>query len=259
MALTASTAQAAVMYDGVSYAQDFNALPIADNSNFAWAQDDTLPGWYFDTSGKKLAGTDDGRALVVASDAGRTSTDRLLSLATDTDSTNAAMGMRGVGWQTAPDGGAFAVRLRNDSGAEITELSVGFTVQQWMRDAAAGTMSFYYYDADGTGDLATLRGTDGDDVDIDSVGTLVSALSYTAPHTGEAAMLDGTLAENSSVLVENITGLSWAAGEDLWLAWDKPTADSVLAIDDLHITPEPATMSLLGLGGLVALRRRRNR
>lgn len=256
----AAPSWAAVMYNGVSYAQDFNTLPIEDGANFDWAQDSTIPGWYYDTSNKAFASTDDGRSLVPTSTLSRAGTDRVLSLASDILSTNAALGARGDGFQSAPDGSAFGLRLRNDSGAEITELSVGFTVQQWMQTSAAGSLNFYYFDRDGTDDLATLLGTGGEPVDIASAGTALAALSYTAPHAGDTDMLlDGTLPGNNALLVEDIVGLSWAPGEDLWVVWHKPTADSILAIDDLHITPEPSTMSLLGLGGLLALRRRRSR
>jgi hypothetical protein len=50
----------------------------------------------------------------------------------------------------------------------------------------------------------------------------------------------------------------WRAGSYIWLNGD-PTWDKLIFTTDTTVIPEPATLSLLGLGLLVAARRRRKR
>ena len=258
---------------GDSYSQDFNSLPTGASAgsatNFDWTNDisngsnNTIPNWYFSTSNKNFTDSDDGRSIAPTGDISRIGTDRILSLGATEATTDRSMGMRAQGFDTAPDGAAFGLRLSNSTGAAISSLDVEFTAEQWFEEASAGSLDFYYLTTNGTTNYTSLRGEGTDPLGITTNGTQVSQLSYTAPQTSVTdAIIDGTQAANSSNLSHTITGLNWANGDDLWLVWNKETDTSALAIDDLTVTviPEPSSLALLAgaLGlGLVMLRRRR--
>ena len=265
-----SAAQAQLLFDGSSYSQNFNSLPTGDssgsNDNFAWNNDisdgsnNTISDWYFSTSNKNFDDSDDGRALAPTGDTSRAGTDRILSFGATGTTTDRSMGLRAQGFNTAPDGAAFGLRLRNNSGGTLTSLEISFTAQQWFQESSAGSLDFYYYDVNGVDSSFTgLRNEGADPMEITTNGTLVSQLSYTAPQTGSDSIIDGTLGANSSALSHTITGLSWENGDDFWVVWNKDTNTSALAIDNLSIVPEPSTAAFLlfaGLAGALARRRR---
>ena len=72
-----------------------------------------------------------------------------------------------------------------------------------------------------------------------------------------------TLPANQVTLSTTVTlAAAWQPGETLWIQWrpENTSQSSYNAIDDIAFTaviPEPTTMGLLGLGGLLVLGRRR--
>lgn len=152
----------------------------------------------------------------------------------------------------------FGLAFTNSTGTEITELTIGFTGEQWRVGAAgrADRLDFEY--AIGTGDIAT-----GNFVAFD-------ALDFTGPSTTGVGNKDGNAAAFRTVKLATITGLSIADGQSFALRFNDfnaADADDGLAIDDFSLTPtlaavvpEPASWAMM-IGGFALLggtiRRRR--
>jgi endonuclease I/methionine-rich copper-binding protein CopC len=118
-------------------------------------------------------------------------------------------------------------RLRNDTGAALSEIAVAYTGEQWRLGATgrADRLQFQYsLTATSLGDTAATW--------ID-----VSALDFSSPvTTGSIGALNGNLAANRTAISGSISGLNLAADASLWVRWvdiDVSGADDGLAIDDV--------------------------
>lgn len=148
----------------------------------------------------------------------------------------------------------------NTTGAPITEFSVTYTGEQWSN--AQGTsgngaekIRFFYNPS------AALSG-------FVAVSTLdFTALKNAPLADGPYLALNGNLAENRTTLTATITPASAipvnGAFSLRWLDWNEnATTDHGLAIDDFQlnatVSPEPASLALLGLGAVTLLKRRRH-
>lgn len=140
----------------------------------------------------------------------------------------------------------FGLTIQNNTGLEITSLSLGFDVWQY-RLANNGRES-----------TITLN-------DVDSLG--FNETVFTAGNTGTSGALQPPSAVGSAYS-QSLSGLSIAHGSSITLEWiyDRGTGSGSaqgLAIDNVSITtgasaiPEPATLSLLGLGALAMVLRRK--
>lgn len=145
---------------------------------------------------------------------------------------------------------AFGLVLRNDTSETITFFTLSYFGEQWRRGdvPSPNTLAFFY----GIGSGLASTGL-----------TAATSLNFVAPNTTAAANtgIDGNAAGNRTLVTGTITGLNWAPGTSLVLQWnaqDQSGQDDGLAIDDLtFVVPTPGAAAMLGLGALVAGRRRR--
>lgn len=118
-------------------------------------------------------------------------------------------------------------RLRNESGAAISEIAVTYTGEQWRLGAAgrADTLHVQYsLDATSLGDEAAFW-TDAPALDLSSPVT-----------SGTAGKLDGNLAANRAAISGSITGLNLAPSASVWVRWvdaDISGPEDGLALDDV--------------------------
>jgi hypothetical protein len=123
----------------------------------------------------------------------------------------------------------------NNTGAEITALTISYTGEQW-RQGAAGRQDRldFQYSLDATS-LST--GTWVDD----------NALDFMAPNYGSVTgAYNGNATANRTLLADYLTGLSIAPGATFWIRWtdfNATSSDDGLAVDDFSLTPH---------GGVVA-------
>lgn len=235
-------AQAQVAYTsaGTIYSQNFDTL-ASSGTGIEWNNNSTLPGWFLYRQPAP------GTALATYDAATGTSTSGTFKSYGASGSTERALGGLGAGstYFGSPASGAvagwIAVAFNNTTGGTLNSFTVSFDGEQWRNsgNASAHTMRFEY----GFGDPFT------------------SVVAWTAPGgtfdwastvTGSPA---GALDGNSTGLVAgrggSISGLSWAAGETLWLRWvevNDTGDDHGLAIDNFSFSaaavgaavPEPA-------------------
>jgi len=131
-------------------------------------------------------------------------------------------------------------------------LEAGTTTLDWSFDQLSRT---YSNGSNGTGDLRFFYGAavGADGTDIDTLGLTQIGSTYNIPLLpgGLTAGVDTT--RSGSVDVSSL-----AAGTTIWMDFSEPT--STLLVDNVIVTanvPEPGSLALLGLGGLLIARRRR--
>jgi hypothetical protein len=262
----AGSASAQVPYSVINsaYSQSFDSLPATGSVN-AWTNNVTLLGWYAynslpgntGTSGVRdplgTAGIWNTTTNIRAGD-GTSNAGALWSFGTGTDAER-ALGSIGSG---TPGDFSYAVVLQNTTGFILDSFTLSYTGEQW-RNGGNTTQQRLQFD------YAVFAGlpTNADLQGINTTGyTLDSNLDFLGPiATATAGALDGNLPANQANPSDTVA-LTWGINEYLVLRWwdDNDVGnDHGLAIDNLtfRATPEPATLALLGLGGLLVARRRR--
>lgn len=221
-----------ILFTTAGYEQNFDTL-AATGSGVAWSDGVTLTGWYSNRSaysaGTGSASTGNLYSYGVAGESERA----LGSLATST--VNPVQ---------------FGLRLRNETGASISELDVSYVGEQWRVGGASAvnnTLTLAYK-------VAAVALAESGYTDL-------PGLSFDTPlDAGTAGAVNGNQSAQRVVLTGKITGLGWGAGEELWLRWtdtDNSSSDHGLAIDDLRLdlevspVPEPGEYGLLTAGLLV--------
>ncbi len=121
-------------------------------------------------------------------------------------------------------------RMRNESGQALSEVAIAYTGEQWrLGTSGRADRLDFQYSVDATALL-----------DANATWVDVAALSFTAPvSTGPVGALDGNAAGNRVAVGGNITGLSLAPGQGLWIRWrdfNASGADDALAIDDFTVS-----------------------
>lgn len=234
------------------YAQDFDSLINTDGASATFTDDTTITGWYVNSEEM------DSNSDEYFAEDGTSGTGEVYSFGA-AGATDRALGYVGSGGN---DYFNVAVRLVNDSSSAVTELDISYVGEQWRSGGDTSDnnnfLDFSYRTFSASGGSIP--------ADTSLTGwTEVDALDFTPPQPSVAAgNLDGNLAANRTALSETITGLSWGAGDELWLRWTGndgvPGSDAGIGIDDFSVTaiPEPSACVLLaGLFGLTWMMRGR--
>ncbi len=266
----ASAANAQVPYNIINsaYSQSFDTLATTGTAN-AWSNNVTLLGWYavqslpggvsstgvrdpIGTAGNPWNSVSTYRAGDGTSNAGA-----LWSFGAGTAATDRALGSIGSG---TPGDFVWALVLQNTTGTGLTDFTLNYVGEQW-RDGGNTNLALQKAEFDYT--VLNALPTNSDLTGSNLAGyTAVPSLDFTSPTaTAVAGPLDGNAAANRTALGQTVN-LVWGAGQYLVLRWwddNHVGNDHGLSIDDLSFraTPEPATMALLGLGGLLISRRKR--
>ena len=198
-----------------AYSQNFNSL--ISSGTTTWTNASTLSGWY---SARTGTGTS-----IVAND-GSSNGGNLYSYGT-TSSTDRALGSVG---SNGAGNFLWGARFFNDTGSTISTLSINYAGEQWRNSAAAAqTVDFQYQ-------LGATSLNAGSWTDF-------NPLDFTSPVTGGAVgERDGNLSTNRTILSGTLSGLSLAAGQEIWLRWSDSNHtgnDHGLAIDDVRVSINP--------------------
>lgn len=257
-AFLAVAAGAQISYSGGIYAQDFDTLPITTGAgsdtvtvtgrgphalNAAFGVTG-LDGWYGANPGGSSENTEfRAQAGNIGGGGGR----GVLSLGA-AGSSDRALGALSTSNQINSFGAVFI----NDTADTLTEFTLLYTGEQWRRGSVPAPNGLFFFFGLGAS--------------IDDATTAFNALDFIAPNTQGApteVALDGNDPLNSALISGTITGLNWLPGTSLairWNAQDQTGQDDGVAIDSLRFSaavPTPGALALLGLGGAMALRRRR--
>jgi predicted extracellular nuclease len=198
-----------------AYSQNFNSLISSGTST--WTNGSTLSGWYTSRTG---TGTS-----IIADDGGSTS-GNLYSFGT-TNNSDRALGSLG-----SNSAGSFfwGARFFNDTGSTISSLYINYAGEQWRNSAAAAqTVDFQYQ-------LGATSLNAGSWTDF-------NPLDFSSPVTGgSVGARNGNLSTNRTFLSGTLSGLSLAAGQEIWLRWSDSNHtgnDHGLAIDDVQVSINP--------------------
>lgn len=216
-----STILPQIFITGTPYTQDFNTLANTGTS-------DVMPvGWHFFESGSGADG------LYTANHGSSTSGDTY-SYGSEGDN-DRALGVRRTGTLVSTIGANFI----NNTGAEITQLYITYTGEQWRVGANRpdpDILSFQF-----STDATSLS---------DGNWTPVTQLDFSSPlvNTNTGAV-DGNAPENRTTVAFTITGLSIANGSGFWIRWldfDVSGTDDGLAVDDftIDLNPPPVVFSM---------------
>ena len=205
-----------------SHTQNFNTLASSGSTN-TWTDNSTITNWY-----SKRTGT----GTTYASDAGSANGGNLYSYGT---SGNSERALGSIGSSNAAAGSfAHGVLLRNTSGANITDIKVTYTLEEWRLGVSgtSNTITFWYKIS--SSEITNLN------PNANSTWTQVLGLSLTSPvTTGTVGALDGNNSANRVTATNiSIPSLTLANNEYIMLKWEDPDhtgTDHGLAIDDVTI------------------------
>lgn len=206
-----------------NYTQDFNTL-----TNGTWTNNSTLTGWYAKTDntasitayGANTGSTTAGGLYAFGVNATNPLSDRALGMA----SSNTFTGAAGTGK------GYYGWRLKNNTGASISSITITWTGEQWRKEVntASHSLNLFYQTGTTVTDL--------------TAGTWTTASStFTTPiFSGAAAVaLDGNASANRTSSITLTITVTIAAGDEIMLRWDDlndASNDHLMAIDDVTIS-----------------------
>jgi hypothetical protein len=266
LSLIGGAAQAQLSFTGTALTENFDSL-ITTGTNQAWTNNTTLPGWNLfrrtsATDATPVANTDYNAGT------GSSNTGSWYSFGTAGSSERSLGGLasgNATKWGSPATGavaGWVAVAITNNTGATISDFTVGYDGEQW-RDGgapnpAAQTMVLEYGFGASFGAVTTWT----------APGAGFNFASPVFTNTTTGAAVDGNGAGLVAGRGGTLTGQSWNVGDTLWFRWienNDTGNDHGLSVDNftfaaLVAVPEPGTMALLGLialPGIALLRRRK--
>ncbi|MFH1500113.1 MAG: PEP-CTERM sorting domain-containing protein [Verrucomicrobiota bacterium] len=243
---------------GGTYAQNFDSLGTTTK---AWANGTTLTGWHWLTS---TGGTSFNNN--VYPEDGDPAAGRVLSLGNN-DGENASDRAFGTQNSNGVEIVYFGAQLQNTTGGTLDSFTLAYIGEQWRAVGAEGqdklTFEYQIFASGGS-----ILGTTG--------WTNVAELDFNAPRTvGSSTKLVGNDSANRASITSTVSGITWGAGQELWLRWsdENPVNNNaaggslraMMGIDDLNFSattaiPEPgASALLLGALALGFTARRRSR
>ena len=243
------------------YSQNFNSLPSTGTS-LTWTNNSTISGWYRHYDGSTAPpGRDASVQTTGASNSGVGTEDGFLNVGQN-ETSNRTLVMRRANSFT----GAVGVVFQNNSGAQLTGFSVGYTGEQWRRHGDDATSLYFEYAVVSSHNAAEFS------VLSDYTWTRVNALEFVSPQIGGGNTgLNGNLAANRQVISPTMVLADIQDGEFLAIRWfqdrtnvagETSLARHALGVENMSFSaiPEPSTYAMiLGFLGLTiaALRRKR--
>jgi hypothetical protein len=217
-----------------NYTQDFNTL-----TNGTWTNNSTLIGWYARTDATATiatyganTGTTVAGGLYAFGVAGTNPiTERALGMA----SSNGFTGASGTGK------GYYGWRLRNNTGASISSITVTWTGEQWRKESNATSHSLNLFYQTGTTVTDLIAGT-----------WTAAPSTFTTPifNPAAAAALDGNAPANRVASISVTITVAIAAGDEIMLRWEDLNDagnDHLMAIDDVIISASSSTPTVVTL------------
>ncbi len=248
-------AQISITSSTFSYTNNFNSL--AASGTPTWTDNTTMAGWY---AARNASSVNTPFTSYTAND-GSSATGALYSYGNTSD--RALGSIADISGATTV---AYGVRLRNNTGATLTRLSIGFTGEQWRR--AGGGASANHT-------LAVSYRISSTVTTPDPVGSLawttVGTLTFNTPQdsrSGGGAALDGNNVANRVELFTANISISLPNNSEIFIRWVDAAnsgSDHGVAIDDVRIyVPEagvvgPLTLVAFAAGHAWLKRRRVNR
>lgn len=255
LALASAASAAPIAYNGGNYSQNFNGLAITPEGttqtqtgrgphdlSAGLAGSTGVDGWYGANPGGSSGNTEyrvqngslgsgGGRGVISFGSSG--SPERALGALSTSNQIN-----------------AFGAVFTNNTASALTEITISYWGEQWRRGnvTSLNALNFAY----------------GFGASISNALTAVTALDFNSVNTQASpteVALDGNAAANRVFITATISGLNWAPGTNLAIAWravDLSGQDDGLAIDDLTFSavPAPATLPVFAGVAMVARRRR---
>ena len=205
-------AQVQITSGNFNYSQNFNALASSGNG-ITWTNNSTITGWY---ATENIYNPDNGSI-------GVPNKNTLLSLGSS-GSTDRALG---AALKRRGDDISYGIEFINNSGSTITQLTIGYTGEQWyVSDATnSNTLTFSYQ----------INATDL----VSGTWTNVSQLDFSTPNvSGSTTNIDGNNAANRTVKSYALN-ISLNPAAKIWLKWrdiDDSGNDHLMGIDDFNLT-----------------------
>ncbi|MFO0832244.1 MAG: hypothetical protein U0637_10440 [Phycisphaerales bacterium] len=250
LAGVASTSLGALSFTGPALSENFDGLPTA---NVASAFSATvgvqsavtnLPNWF----ATKVAGTGTTATALTAND-GSGNSGAMYSYAAAASPSDRALGTLA----SASNIFAFGAEIVNSAAYTITDFTITFDKEQYRSSTSTQNVLAFAYGFSGGSATSTNFLTDTGMTAL-AAGNVVGD----APVTTNGALVPPT----TGAVTFTVSGLNWAPGTSLFIRWTDANDvgnDAGLAIDNFtfNAVPTPGSLALLGLGGLVAARRRR--
>lgn len=252
-----ATASASYSFTGAIINEDFDSLPSAVDSPglFTALNQVAIPGSTGFVGGR-IGGTGSSMNFLVNTGAG--SSGALYSYGA-TSSSDRALGALASGTNV----GGFGFELINNSGANITSVTLSFTAEFWRSSTATTNVLAAFYGFNG-------GSANSSNFLSDAGMTAFTGWDITGPaFVASNGALDGNDPLNQALVAATLTlQTPLANGSSMFFAWRDTNDvgnDAGLAMDNLQIrattdaVPEPATMAVLAAAGLAAAARRKRK